>query len=75
MPIAAISARASGTAGESFILLRPLAALARGASLRHAAEVTTGNMAAPSKTAVVLKTVKKIAVQFSPFASNVRSTR
>uniref|UniRef100_A0A3Q3X2D3 Large ribosomal subunit protein mL53 n=1 Tax=Mola mola TaxID=94237 RepID=A0A3Q3X2D3_MOLML len=31
-------------------------------------------MAAPSKSAVVLKAVKKIAVQFSPFESNVRST-
>ena len=35
----------------------------------------TANMAAPSKSAVVLKAVKKIAVQFSPFESNVRSTR
>ncbi|XP_038581136.1 39S ribosomal protein L53, mitochondrial [Micropterus salmoides] len=33
-------------------------------------------MAAPSKKAtVVLKAVKRIAVQFSPFESNVRSTR
>ncbi|XP_070778435.1 large ribosomal subunit protein mL53 [Enoplosus armatus] len=32
-------------------------------------------MAAPSKATVVLKAVKKIAVQFSPFESNVRSTR
>ncbi|XP_070703095.1 large ribosomal subunit protein mL53 [Pempheris klunzingeri] len=32
-------------------------------------------MAAPSKATVVLKTVKKITVQFSPFQSNVRSTR
>ncbi|XP_051519927.1 39S ribosomal protein L53, mitochondrial [Myxocyprinus asiaticus] len=30
---------------------------------------------AASKGAVVLKTVKKIAVQFCPFESNVRSTR
>ncbi|KAM9340551.1 large ribosomal subunit protein mL53 [Symphorus nematophorus] len=32
-------------------------------------------MAAPSKATVVLKAVKKIAVKFSPFESNVRSTR
>ncbi|XP_023124557.1 39S ribosomal protein L53, mitochondrial [Amphiprion ocellaris] len=32
-------------------------------------------MAASSKSAVVLKAVKKIAVQFCPFESNVRSTR
>ncbi|XP_045914423.1 39S ribosomal protein L53, mitochondrial isoform X1 [Micropterus dolomieu] len=33
-------------------------------------------MAAPSKKAtVVLKAVKRIAIQFSPFESNVRSTR
>lgn len=32
-------------------------------------------MAAPSKAAVVLKAVKRIAVQFSPFEANVRSTR
>uniref|UniRef100_A0A8C4HQ69 Large ribosomal subunit protein mL53 n=1 Tax=Dicentrarchus labrax TaxID=13489 RepID=A0A8C4HQ69_DICLA len=32
-------------------------------------------MAAPSKATVVLKAVKKIAIQFSPFESNVRSTR
>ncbi|CAB1350653.1 unnamed protein product [Coregonus sp. 'balchen'] len=32
-------------------------------------------MAASSKTVVVLKTVKKIVVQFCPFESNVRSTR
>lgn len=32
-------------------------------------------MAAPSKAAVVLKAVKRIAVHFSPFESNVRSTR
>nr|XP_046274125.1 39S ribosomal protein L53, mitochondrial [Scatophagus argus] len=32
-------------------------------------------MAASSKTTVVLKAVKKIAIQFSPFESNVRSTR
>uniref|UniRef100_A0A1A8FVS4 Large ribosomal subunit protein mL53 n=1 Tax=Nothobranchius korthausae TaxID=1143690 RepID=A0A1A8FVS4_9TELE len=32
-------------------------------------------MAAPSKATVVLKAVKKIAVQFCPFESNVRSTR
>ncbi|TWW65711.1 39S ribosomal protein L53, mitochondrial [Takifugu flavidus] len=32
-------------------------------------------MAAPSKSAVVLKAVKKIVVQFCPFESNVRSTR
>ncbi|CAJ1083461.1 S ribosomal protein L53%2C mitochondrial [Xyrichtys novacula] len=32
-------------------------------------------MAAPGKVSVVLKTVKKIAIQFSPFESNVRSTR
>ncbi|XP_042363010.1 39S ribosomal protein L53, mitochondrial [Plectropomus leopardus] len=32
-------------------------------------------MAAPSKSAVVLKAVKQIAVQFCPFESNVRSTR
>ncbi|KAI1901659.1 hypothetical protein AGOR_G00036670 [Albula goreensis] len=30
---------------------------------------------ASSKTGVVLKTVKKIVVQFCPFESNVRSTR
>ncbi|KAJ8403015.1 hypothetical protein AAFF_G00359310 [Aldrovandia affinis] len=30
---------------------------------------------ATSKTAVVLKTVKKIVVQFCPFEANVRSTR
>lgn len=61
--------------GECFILWRPLVALTRGARLRHITEVITENMAAPSKTAVVLKAVKKIAVQFSPFESNVRSTR
>lgn len=38
-------------------------------------EVTTGNMAAPSKATVVLKAVKKITIQFCPFESNVRSTR
>ncbi|XP_053719609.1 39S ribosomal protein L53, mitochondrial [Synchiropus splendidus] len=32
-------------------------------------------MAASSKSAVILKSVKKIAVQFCPFESNVRSTR
>ncbi|XP_041665765.1 39S ribosomal protein L53, mitochondrial [Cheilinus undulatus] len=32
-------------------------------------------MAAPSKATVVLKAVKKIAIQFCPFESNVRSTR
>ncbi|XP_036949053.1 39S ribosomal protein L53, mitochondrial [Acanthopagrus latus] len=32
-------------------------------------------MAASSKATVVLKAVKKIAIQFSPFESNVRSTR
>ncbi|XP_029023378.1 39S ribosomal protein L53, mitochondrial [Betta splendens] len=32
-------------------------------------------MAAPSKAAVVLRAVKKIAVQFCPFEPNVRSTR
>uniref|UniRef100_UPI0037E77640 large ribosomal subunit protein mL53 n=1 Tax=Semicossyphus pulcher TaxID=241346 RepID=UPI0037E77640 len=32
-------------------------------------------MAAPRKAAVVLKAVKKIAIQFCPFESNVRSTR
>uniref|UniRef100_A0A3B4BIR7 Large ribosomal subunit protein mL53 n=1 Tax=Periophthalmus magnuspinnatus TaxID=409849 RepID=A0A3B4BIR7_9GOBI len=32
-------------------------------------------MAASTKSAVVLKAVKKIAVQFCPFESNVRSTR
>ncbi|XP_056154962.1 39S ribosomal protein L53, mitochondrial [Lampris incognitus] len=32
-------------------------------------------MAASRKTAVVLKSVKKIVVQFCPFESNVRSTR
>ncbi|KAF6737864.1 39S ribosomal protein L53, mitochondrial [Oryzias melastigma] len=32
-------------------------------------------MAAPRKAAVILKTVKKISVQFCPFESNVRSTR
>ncbi|XP_075872497.1 large ribosomal subunit protein mL53 [Nelusetta ayraudi] len=32
-------------------------------------------MAAPSKAAVVLKAVKRIAVHFSPFEPNVRSTR
>ncbi|KAF3707425.1 39S ribosomal protein L53, mitochondrial [Channa argus] len=32
-------------------------------------------MAAPSKVTVALKTVKKIAFQFCPFESNVRSTR
>ncbi|KAM3858027.1 large ribosomal subunit protein mL53 [Diretmus argenteus] len=32
-------------------------------------------MAASSKSTVVLKAVKKIAVQFCPFESNVRSTR
>ncbi|KAM7373214.1 hypothetical protein PAMP_008085 [Pampus punctatissimus] len=32
-------------------------------------------MAATGKATVVLKTVKKIAVQFCPFESNVRSTR
>ncbi|XP_074543237.1 large ribosomal subunit protein mL53 [Halichoeres trimaculatus] len=32
-------------------------------------------MAAPGKAAVVLKAVKKIVIQFSPFESNVRSTR
>lgn len=32
-------------------------------------------MAAPSKAAVVLKAVKRIAVHFSPFEANVRSTR
>ncbi|XP_008329913.2 large ribosomal subunit protein mL53 [Cynoglossus semilaevis] len=33
------------------------------------------NMAASKKATVVLKAVKKIMVQFSPFESNVRSTR
>ncbi|XP_041811817.1 39S ribosomal protein L53, mitochondrial [Chelmon rostratus] len=32
-------------------------------------------MAAPRKATVLLKAVKKIAIQFSPFESNVRSTR
>uniref|UniRef100_A0A8C6S736 Large ribosomal subunit protein mL53 n=1 Tax=Neogobius melanostomus TaxID=47308 RepID=A0A8C6S736_9GOBI len=32
-------------------------------------------MAASSKSRVVLKSVKKIAVQFCPFESNVRATR
>ncbi|KAK2830404.1 hypothetical protein Q5P01_018335 [Channa striata] len=32
-------------------------------------------MAAPTKVTVVLKTVKKIAVRFCPFESNVKSTR
>uniref|UniRef100_A0A3Q1HUQ8 Large ribosomal subunit protein mL53 n=1 Tax=Acanthochromis polyacanthus TaxID=80966 RepID=A0A3Q1HUQ8_9TELE len=32
-------------------------------------------MAASSKSTVLLKAVKKIAVQFCPFESNVRSTR
>ncbi|XP_030003772.1 large ribosomal subunit protein mL53 [Sphaeramia orbicularis] len=32
-------------------------------------------MAAPGKTAVLLKAVKKIVVQFCPFESNARSTR
>ncbi|XP_017275035.1 39S ribosomal protein L53, mitochondrial [Kryptolebias marmoratus] len=32
-------------------------------------------MAAPGKASVVLKTVKKVVVQFCPFESNVRSTR
>ncbi|XP_035536700.1 39S ribosomal protein L53, mitochondrial [Morone saxatilis] len=32
-------------------------------------------MAAPRKATVVLKAVKKIAIHFSPFESNVRSTR
>ncbi|XP_047239969.1 39S ribosomal protein L53, mitochondrial [Girardinichthys multiradiatus] len=32
-------------------------------------------MAAPSKSTVLLKAVKKITVQFCPFESNVRSTR
>ncbi|XP_074470046.1 large ribosomal subunit protein mL53 [Sebastes fasciatus] len=38
-------------------------------------EVTTEDMAAPSKATVVLKAVKQIAVQFCPFETNVRSTR
>ncbi|KAM8839970.1 large ribosomal subunit protein mL53 [Spinachia spinachia] len=32
-------------------------------------------MAAPGKVTVVLKAVKKIAIQFCPFESNVRSAR
>ncbi|XP_034560877.1 39S ribosomal protein L53, mitochondrial [Notolabrus celidotus] len=44
-------------------------------SLSLTAEVTTENMATSAKAAVVLKAVKKIAIQFSPFQSNVRSTR
>ncbi|XP_015235109.1 39S ribosomal protein L53, mitochondrial [Cyprinodon tularosa] len=32
-------------------------------------------MAAPSKSTLLLKSVKKIVVQFCPFESNVRSTR
>ncbi|CAL8293537.1 unnamed protein product [Merluccius merluccius] len=32
-------------------------------------------MAAPSKSAVVLKAVKQVVVQLCPFESNVRSTR
>ncbi|XP_029920076.1 large ribosomal subunit protein mL53 [Myripristis murdjan] len=32
-------------------------------------------MAAPSKSAVILKAVKRIAVEFCPFEPNVRSTR
>ncbi|KAL7381301.1 hypothetical protein ABVT39_003544 [Epinephelus coioides] len=38
-------------------------------------EVTAENMAASSKAPVVLKAVKKIAIQFCPFETNVRSTR
>lgn len=57
-----------------FILCCPLVAARSSVALRHS-EVTTGNMAASRKAAVVLKTVKKIAIRFSPFESNVRSTR
>lgn len=57
------------------ILWRPPAALGRSTG-RGTAEVTAeGKMAAPRKATVVLKAVKKIAIQFSPFQPNVRSTR
>lgn len=61
---------------DFLILCCPLAAkMSRCRVYVTAAEVTAGNMAAPNKAAVVLKAVKRIAVQFSPFEPNVRSTR
>lgn len=52
---------------------RPL--LARVGKSPPGLEVKSENMAASSKVTVVLKAVKKIAIQFCPFESNVRSTR
>lgn len=61
--------------GVFVILWLPLAAAARTSAFSPMTSRQETNMAAPSKSTVVLKAVKKIVVQFCPFETNVRSTR